>query len=381
MIGRSRSHHGSHRKLLTHFLPVADGVKGVSDPVPGAVDAVIVASSRGAKHLAEAERVATGLSSSLLVLCSKDTSVSDVEALVGENWPHVVAVDIEKVSREHREHETTRLLRQNGFDFGVDTSLKRNAGLAIAQRCGWTRVLLLDDDVTIPELSDVAQAARLLNTHGAVGLDNAGFRDNSVVCHAYREIGDTDNAQDQFISTMALLIDPSVPSFFPHIYNEDWLYLISDDVRCREQGLAVTGRVLQEEYDPFSTPGRAEREELGDTIAEGLYWLLDNGLRPEDADVTFWEKYLRIREEFITDVMIRFPASKDHDGRRAAALIAARSEHKRIDAALCAEFLRAWRADLRVWASESGERIGSARKATLNAAADELRVRAVKWHL
>ena len=98
-----------------------------------------------------------------------------------------------------------------------------------------------------------------------------GFPDHSVVCHAYRQAG---GEQQSFIGGGALAVEVKrSKSFFPDIYNDDWFFLLDGSKWL--QPIAVRGQVIQQPYDPFRTPDRARAEELGDVLAEGIYWLLD----------------------------------------------------------------------------------------------------------
>ena len=77
-----------------------------------------------------------------------------------------------------------------------DLSLKRNLGLLIARTAGWERILFLDDDIDVPNPSELEVVAAAADQFDAVGLHNTGFEDNSVVCHALRHIG---GKQDTFV--------------------------------------------------------------------------------------------------------------------------------------------------------------------------------------
>jgi hypothetical protein len=90
-------------------------------------------------------------------------------------------------------------------------------------------------------------------------------------------------------------------SFFPDIYNEDWFYLL--DAKMGLQPLAASGEAIQRPYDPFRTPDRARAEELGDVLAEGTFWLLDQGRSVADADEAHWAAFLNRRGRFIVHVL------------------------------------------------------------------------------
>ena len=89
-------------------------------------------------------------------------------------------------------------------------------------------------------------------------------------------------------------------SFLPEIYNEDWLFFY-DDARARRLGWS--GRnATQLQYDPFSQPQRAERQEFGDVLAEGLYALLHLGAGAAVATAEYWKDFLTAREKWLPRV-------------------------------------------------------------------------------
>ena len=67
--------------------------------------------------------------------------------------------------------------------------------------------------------------------------------------------------------------------FFPEQYNEDWFFFSRLTAR---RDLAHVGYATQAPYDPFADPVRAQQEEFGDLLAEGLYALFEN--QPEEMD-------------------------------------------------------------------------------------------------
>src|SRR4029079_18058881 len=129
---------------------------------------------------------------------------------------------------------------------------------------------------------------------------NKGYQDNSVVCHAYRAVG---GAQDSFIGGGAMMVDTRrTKSFFPNVYNEDWFFLLGDGVHFRA---ARAGEMRQRAYDPFANANRARAEELGDNLAEGLFWLLDFGRDIDTAETGFWGDALYRRRKFIDHILAR----------------------------------------------------------------------------
>ena len=214
--------------------------------------------------------------------------------------------------------ETSRLVAGKMFDRRMDLSAKRNLALKLSHMLGWERVVFIDDDIQIPNPDDLRQAARLLDTYNAVGLGIGGYPDNSVVCHAFRIAG---GDQETFIGGGALAVEVKRNhSFFPDIYNDDWFYVL--DAGKRLQPVATTGQVTQNRYDPFRNPGRARAEEFGDVLAEGTFWLLDQGKSAADADWRHWRDFLERRQRFIRQVL-GMVAQADRDPKEQARIVEA----------------------------------------------------------
>jgi hypothetical protein len=231
----------------------------------------------------------------------------------------------------------------------VDIARKRNIGLLLARICGWRTVMYLDDDIRKMTASAVTSAAKLLGCYQAVGFEISHYPDNSVVCHAHRLAG---GKQGVFPGASSLLVDVSrSDSFFPPIYNEDWLFLF-DAVKTRS--LAVAGELTQLDYLPFAHSGRAASEEFGDLIAEGLYRLIHERASVTDATLDYWRAALKRRVKLIDDIATRL-LLMDEDrpviGLALMSLAAARKRLDAITALACVSFVRAWRTDLDNWRS------------------------------
>lgn len=341
MTTRSTHHHGSHRELLS-IAPVA--ARCERD-----VDAIIVPTARSAVVVRHALDLAAELRCTLVVLCSKRSSAAAVSALATEYDVDLIAVDASRIDDSVLPRfETSQLVGHTRFGTHADTSSKRNLGLLIANALGWQRVVFLDDDIEVPAPRDLRLAAGLTDAYAGVGLSLVGYPDNSVVCHAYREAG---GEQDTFVGGGALAVGTrSMTSFFPAIYNEDWFYLIGDDGAL--QPTTSVGTAVQRPYDPFADENLARRQELGDCLAEGLFWLFDNGRSAEDADERFWTQFLLRRAGFISDVLRMVQRTCDDPRRRTrmlACLKGARERCLAIESALCVKYLAAWNADRITW--------------------------------
>jgi hypothetical protein len=357
-----RHHHGSHRGLL----------RPAADPAPGGpgIDAIIVPTARKPAYLAEVADLAAALGCPLVTLHSTKWTTAAEAARRLRADVDLIAIDVPPGHGRLNlpDWQTSRLLAGTVFARRTDVSAKRNLALMLSHMLGWSRILFLDDDIVKLDPADVRAAGRLLDTHNAVGLGNDGFPDNSVVCHAYRMAG---GPQQVFVGAGALAIELARSrSFFPDIYNDDWFFLLDGDRYL--QPTTATGHVYQYPYDPFRSPDRARGEELGDVLAEGLYWLLDQDRSIMEADAAHWSMFLARRSQFIRDVLelveravIEPAAEKD---RRIAALKGALGRLALIKPAFCEQYLQAWAGDRMRWQLHlDGLRTGQRRREAIAA--------------
>lgn len=332
-------HHGSHRHLL--WTP--------EYPSPGKVDAIVVPTVRHPVRLETAKRLSAELGCTLVTLHSgKWTSANAASAQADRSRPRHIAIDVPDLTALRLpDFQTTKLTTGTLFGRRKDTSAKRNLALVLAYLLDWQRIVFLDDDIDVPVSDDLKNAAGLLDTYNAVGLYIGGYPDNSVVCHAYRLIG---GYQESFIGGGALAVETTRNrSFFPDIYNEDWFYLLDPEKGL--QPLARTGKVIQSPYEPFREE-RARMEELGDVLAEGIFWLLDQDRTLADADSKHWRSYLAKRRKFIEYILRNIDKARVEPAERArmaAALRASLGRLARIEPEWCETYLRAWTTDRAAW--------------------------------
>jgi hypothetical protein len=338
---KTPDHHGSHTGLL----------RTPRSAPRGKVDAIIVPTIRRPKALDVAADLAEALDCTLVTLHSgRYTSAASTAEWLG--WDvDLLAIDMPDRLPGLAPFRTSQMLAAKRIDRRADTSAKRNLGLLLAHTIGWKRIVFLDDDITVPDPADLERAVGLLDSYNAVGLFNEGYPDNSVVCHAFRLV---DGQQDSFIGGGALAVEiDRNQSFFPDIYNEDWFYLL-DPVKG-VQPLAAAGTAIQSDYDPFRDERRARNEEFGDVMAEGIFWLLDQGRSLTAADGAHWRDFLLRRRRFIESILDRLDridATASECERIAAALRASLGRLALIDAALCERYVREWIKDRQAWDRE-----------------------------
>jgi hypothetical protein len=332
-------HHGSHRLLI---WPAEDTI------VSTKVDAIIVCTARPVAYLVEAAAAALALGCPLVTLHSRKWTSARAAAAFVDPEVDLIAIDLPDTARlALPELETSRLLGTTIFKRRTDLSTKRNLALALSHKLRWKRIIFLDDDIRVPDPRDLSRAAGLLHSHTAVGLGIGGFPDTSVVCHAFRAVG---GSQETFIGGGALAVAVKQNrSFFPNIYNDDWFFVL--DAGKRLQRVAIMGQVLQYPYDPYRVE-RARAEEFGDVLAEGIFWLLDQG-KPADGDLEHWREFLLHRQQFIEQVraMVRSQTRTDpaERMRMEEALTAALGRLACINAELCVKYMEALATDQDRW--------------------------------
>lgn len=339
----------SHARLLGYQAP--DAAAQHRPPL----DAIVVPASRPAYNLDHAITLARAARCRLVLLCSRDTHESEVRSiLMARSFSDATVIEIPR-SYEHHffKFETTAWIKEKFPGRDSDLSMKRNVGLVLARMLGWQRIFFMDDDIRDLDVTALSATISLVGGDSpaqrfcAAGMSAIRFPDNSVVCHARREIG---KFQDIFVSGSALALNCAVSiAFFPDIYNEDWLffYRYAADGRLASSGYTAT----QLAYDPFANPGRAANEEFGDVIAEGLYALLDQGKSAEYAVAPrYWRRFLGARKEILDQVIEKSEKAPDGiQGKMKLAVETARECLEKIQPDMCVEYVERWRWDLGQW--------------------------------
>jgi hypothetical protein len=191
------------------------------------------------------------------------------------------------------------------------------------------------------------RAVASLDRYTAAGLPALRYPDNSIVCHANRLIG---RKQDVFVGGAALAVNVDQgDSFFPDLYNEDWLFLAP---HLDKRRVARVGAVTQRAYAPFADPDRARLQEFGDLVGEGLLsYLHEARLRPPPP-VGYWRAFLAARTEFVARIRSACERMAPRDGRAIAALESlecADEARRAITPNDLVHYVITWLRDLRLW--------------------------------
>lgn len=350
-------HFVSHADLLC--FPFVSKRTKPAEVASSVVDAIIVPTIREAGQLRPAVELAAQLRCPVIAIYSQrsDDELSSIKEEFKQSEVTVVGLpaNLPQDLQELLAFETSS--HPEGVSFcPLDISRKRNLGLAMAQLCGWTKILFLDDDIRRLTSAMVIKAASLLDEYPVVGFQVRNYPDNAVVGHAKRLAGWN---QDIFISGGSLLVDPQrLNGFFPPIYHEDWFCSLNHI--CAGTA-AVGGEVEQLPYSPFATPMRAWLEEFADILGEGLLWLIHHkrdlsfpqaSFWAEAMDSSFWHSALQRRAMLLDEIARRLHKQQPNESDVAAALVSVKQAQIR-RSELAAEdfvsFVDQWLRDLAGW--------------------------------
>lgn len=319
----------------------AELLVGTPSVTSRSLGAIVVSASRPAGHLAAPFELARAVNCPAVVLSSGATSVAETLAQASR-FPELGAVVIPVGPDDGQQicPLTTDAWGTGTAGLG-DLSVKRNLGLLLARLSGWETVFFLDDDIEGLAPTDVDRAMAVLPDEGMAGMPARYFPDNSVVCHANRLTG---YEQDVFVSGSAMLVDTTeVSSFFPRIYNEDWIFMAPAIARG---AVVEAGESRQLPYDPFADPEKAYHQEFGNVVADGLMSSLHQGGIELASQVLFWQQFLQRRQEFLEDIRER---SDQVNARVVQALTAAERRLSAITVDQLIAYVAAWNSDRRAW--------------------------------
>ena len=340
------------------------------------LDAIIVPASRTAANLDQALTLARDIGCWLVILCSGQLDAGAAREYAdarSRSYGKVVAADLPTgYSHELLHFQRLRDIRSDLPDacnyYTTDLSIKRNIALILARMLNWHSIFFLDDDIRDITYLNLQKTVDMLGSYPAAGLWITEFPDNSIACHANRMTGEE---QGVFVSGAALAVNCDVElSFFPEIYNEDWLFFFDH----ASQGMLANSQLkaTQLKYSPFANPRRAAWQEFGDLIAEGLYSLAHLGLPIEVATREYWGYFLEARRTFLEGVITRAEAApSDMPEGLTVSVREAVKTLLTIQPELCDRYVSAWRADLADWRERLN---GITQMPSIGAALQELRL-------
>lgn len=364
-VGGKKIRQKSSHSALLQSVEVESALFPPGAPQVTKLDAIIIPASRRASSFDALIKLSAELGARVVVICSKLAKIEDVAERVART-PGARALIIE-IPKNYRvpqmpSRTSSRRFQEACAGRASDLSAKRNLGLLLARLNGWNKIVFVDDDIILTNPEAFKRLARRLERVQIAGMVCRDFPDNSVVCHARRHAG---LSQDNFVSGSVLGVNcADLPlSFFPDIYNEDWFFFSKAVVRYE---LANVGDANQLPYKPFADPQRARHEEFGDLLAEGLFSLIDEigDQSVEEAEgqstdyeqlfelatVEFWAEFIVARRGAYQETRKGLQSRTDAEARQALrSLAAAEQQLRTITPELCVAFLDAWQEDLAEW--------------------------------
>jgi pimeloyl-ACP methyl ester carboxylesterase len=310
------------------------------------VDTIVLSSARPPYYHRPAIRLAKESRTDLVVLASHALDVDTVAADMLSAGVNGYVVYMPKDYQVPFTATFSTLKHPRTVGRKSNLSTKRNVGLIYGHITG-QNLFFLDDDIRGLSAQRLGQLGAHLDRYAIAGFSASDYPDNSVVCHANRLAG---NEQTNFISGSSLGVNATtVQSFFPNIYNEDWLFC-NDAIRGHD--IVLMGGVQQLSYNPF-TPKRAVSEEFGDVLAEGLNYLLTVGATYSMGDEDFWRYFLWRRHTFIVGIARRLTALTGDNSNPAIQALTALDASRRTLATFVPDdfisYIQAWRDDTDRW--------------------------------
>lgn len=177
----------------------------------------------------------------------------------------------------------------------------RNYSLLAARDLGLERVLLIDDDITIPSADLPARTFDLLGRFDYAGSRTVGLADDSVVGHVARSLGveQYDFVTGQYLGVRMRMQE----AFFPNLYNEDLIFLF---IAARPASIARYGTVSQmNRRHRGSAVNRALGQELGEIHCEGCIRASIGRNKEGLAEPDFWTQALEFRWRSLRDLIAR----------------------------------------------------------------------------
>lgn len=179
-----------------------------------------------------------------------------------------------------------------------DLPLKRNLMLFFAKNNLFDKVLFIDDDIFKINKNILKKGFISLDKLNLTGCLIKNFPDTSVIGHIEHFYGDK---YHPFISGSFLFINiKKLNSFFPLIYNEDWLFMIKSIL---ENKIGKFGNIYQKQYNPFENMNRIVMQEFGEIIAEGLFELIYEHDYQNRFNSMFWDKYINYRKSYVNQLL------------------------------------------------------------------------------
>lgn len=181
---------------------------------------------------------------------------------------------------------------QNHWNLGY----MRNFAMLYARHYKFSRILFMDDDITIDNQDVITSILLELNHYKLVGAEITGLVDDSILGH----IATAMNIHDvRTLSGGFMAFNPLVTTnYFLNNYNEDWIWIF---LEASDKQVLMTGHVCQALSNPMQDWEEKIRfQEFGEIVLEGVLDVRQMPNREETLqDVLFWERIIKERIQYI----------------------------------------------------------------------------------
>ena len=189
-----------------------------------------------------------------------------------------------------------------------DLPAKRNFALIHSVQNGFKNILLIDDDVEGITKNIICKGIAALELYNISGCIVKYFPDTSVIGHIEQKYGEP---YHPFLSGNFLFIkSDKIESYFPLIYNEDWLFMIPS---INKKKISAVDIIYQKKYNPFENISKIKMQEFGEVIAEGLFELIDRSKYDDRYNENYWNEYLEYRKSYVKELLNK--AIKNQEGK------------------------------------------------------------------
>lgn len=177
----------------------------------------------------------------------------------------------------------------------------RNYAILLGRLKGYTKILLMDDDIIIENRTLIRTIFNKLNTYDFVGSKVVGMIDDSIVGYIVRELR---IPPEEYFSGGFIAFKTSIVSHhFINKYNEDWIWLFMHQATC---SMLQYGTVRQLPYNYYRNAlDKAMSQEIGEIMADGVkeaFLAQDFGLLIKHG---FWREILNEKKVYYNQLIER----------------------------------------------------------------------------
>lgn len=172
----------------------------------------------------------------------------------------------------------------------------RNFALLYSKVSRFERVLFTDDDIQVPQVNIIEELFANLNTYKFTGANIEGLVDDSALGHIATSVQVTNQ---RMLSGGFMAFSPvKIDQFFLNNYNEDWIWLF---LQLKNDKHLQTGEVFQVLSDPLANyKDKIIFQEFGEIALDGILDLHQNGSYDSLTDLSFWQRMIEERKEYLT---------------------------------------------------------------------------------